>query len=168
MVLLEELAYDFCRRQWEQHIIYTEVRYCPHLLIHEAKVKAGSFDMESEDEKSSADDNDNDNDNDNSQRRQSAREVVHAVTRGLRRGCADFDIIVNQIICAINWRPDWAWDVLALALELRNEQTCGVVGIDIAAGEEHFDRHNFPRLHQPHFDMMQRAQALGLEKHQTE
>jgi adenosine deaminase len=30
--LLEQLAFDFCQRQWEQNTIYTEVRYSPHLL----------------------------------------------------------------------------------------------------------------------------------------
>merc|ERR1712031_76583 len=27
---MEELAYRFCKRQADQHIIYTEVRYSPH------------------------------------------------------------------------------------------------------------------------------------------
>jgi Adenosine deaminase len=30
--LIEELAYDFCQRQWEQNVVYCEVRYSPHLL----------------------------------------------------------------------------------------------------------------------------------------
>jgi adenosine deaminase len=36
------------------------------------------------------------------------------------------------------------------------------VGIDIAAGEEHFDSANFPRLFQPHYDMIQRAKRLDV------
>lgn len=32
LILLEELAFDFVRRQFEQNVIYTEVRYSPHLL----------------------------------------------------------------------------------------------------------------------------------------
>jgi adenosine deaminase len=188
MFLLEELAYDFCRRQWEQHIIYTEVRYCPHLLMmmqqhhdeNEANNKANNKEnnkdgdsldtmkKNGDDEKSTAcsdDDKDKDNSQQQQRRQQSAREVIDAVTRGLRRGCTDFDIIVNQILCAINWRPEWAGDILALACEFRNneqQQPCGVVGIDIAAGEEHFDRHKFPHLYQQHFDMMQQAQTLGI------
>lgn len=31
-VLLEQLAFDFVKRQHEQNVIYTEVRYSPHLL----------------------------------------------------------------------------------------------------------------------------------------
>ncbi len=30
--LIEQLSYDFCQRQWEQNVIYCEVRYSPHLL----------------------------------------------------------------------------------------------------------------------------------------
>lgn len=30
--LIEQLAYDFCKRQWEQNVVYCEVRYSPHLL----------------------------------------------------------------------------------------------------------------------------------------
>jgi adenosine deaminase len=30
--LIEQLSYDFCQRQWEQNVVYCEVRYSPHLL----------------------------------------------------------------------------------------------------------------------------------------
>ena len=30
--LIEQLAFDFCQRQWEQNVIYCEVRYSAHLL----------------------------------------------------------------------------------------------------------------------------------------
>lgn len=30
--LIEQLSYDFCKRQWEQNVVYCEVRYSPHLL----------------------------------------------------------------------------------------------------------------------------------------
>jgi len=157
--LVEELAYDFCRRQWEQNVVYTEVRHCPHLLLPAHEVSAGSFDMDSN--------NNNNNINDNkgeqeTKRKQSAREVLQAITRGLRRGCADYNIIVNQILCAINWRPDWAEDILELTAEFQKEFPCGVVGIDVAAGEEHFDQLRFPHLYEAHYDMMQKAQALGI------
>jgi Adenosine deaminase len=33
--LIEQLAYDFCKRQWEQNVVYCEVRYSPHLLAAE-------------------------------------------------------------------------------------------------------------------------------------
>jgi adenosine deaminase len=100
-MLIEELAYDFCRRQWEQNVLYTEVRHCPHLLIRDNKVeKSGSFHVENEtkDETSQRESHE--------QRKQAAREVLRAITNGLRRGCQDYNIIVNQVLCAINWRPD--------------------------------------------------------------
>ena len=166
LFLVEELAYDFCRRQWEQNVVYTEVRHCPHLLMEEKAAVSGSFDMDM----ASSDDNTSDDEDAMDRKKQqqqsrlaSARSVMQAITRGLQRGCSEYNIIVNQILCAINWRPDWAWDVLELAQEFQTtKQPCGVVGIDIAAGEEHFDKHTFPHLYQAHFDMTQKAQALGI------
>ena len=164
LFLVEELAYDFCRRQWEQHVVYTEVRHCPHLLMGDENTISGSFDMDPAD---AADDDDASGTNEKTEQQQarldSARSVLQAITRRLQRGCIDYKIVVNQILCAINWRPDWAWDVLELAKEFRTTgQPCGVVGIDIAAGEGHFDQHTFPNLYQAHFDMTQQAQALGI------
>ena len=63
LLLVEELAYDFCRRQWEQNIVYTEVRHCPHLLMkeeEEATTISGSFDMETTSSKNGSNDNDDD------------------------------------------------------------------------------------------------------------
>ncbi len=47
---------------------------------------------------------------------------------------------MNQILCCIAWRPDWADDVIDLANDMKNNFPCAVVGVDIAAGEEHFDK----------------------------
>ncbi len=38
LILLEELAFDFVRRQFEQNVIYTEVRYSPHLLAKDPTI----------------------------------------------------------------------------------------------------------------------------------
>ena len=51
-----------------------------------------------------------------------------------------FFVQVNQILCCLAWRPEWAEDIVTLAHERRNNFPCAVVGIDIAAGEEHFDQ----------------------------
>jgi len=167
LFLVEELAYDFCKRQWEQNVVYTEVRHCPHLLMREDdKTLSGSFDMDTND----VDDNDAGINSEYQKRKEqkhrsrleSARKVLQAITRGLQRGCSDYNIVVNQILCCINWRPDWAWDILELAQEFRRGTPCGVVGIDIAAGEEHFDPKTFPDLYQAHYDVMQKAQALDI------
>lgn len=124
-VLLEELAFDFVRRQFEQNVIYTEVRYSPHLLSTKEPKKA--FD---------------------------------AITKGLRRGCEQFSVTVNQILCAICFFPDWSKDIVTLADEHRQDFPCAVVGIDIAAGEAHFMDDSPYR--QGHYEMCRLAQELGL------
>ena len=116
--LLEVLAVDFCKRQAQQHVVYTEMRYSPHLLA-----KGGSLDLHSE-----------------NATLVDADPVVDAVTRGLRRGEELYGVKVNQILCCITWRPDWADDVVRIANERRSDAPCAVVGVDIAAGEEHFDK----------------------------
>jgi adenosine deaminase len=122
--LLEELAFDFVQRQWEQNVIYTEVRYSPNLL--------------SKDPTNS----------------------LAAITKGLRRGCERFPVIVNQILCAICFFPDWAKNVVELAHQHRSDFPCAVVGVDIAAGEAHFERDS--PFWKGHYDMCQQAQALNL------
>jgi adenosine deaminase len=134
--LIEELSYDFCRRQAEQRVIYTECRYSPHLLAKGASL-TGTDSVD-------------------------PLPVFEAVTRGLRRGSSDFGIVVNQILCCITWRPDWADDVVHLASERKEDYPCGVVAVDIAAGEEHFDNANFPHLHEPHLRAMKKAQRLNI------
>lgn len=86
--------------------------------------------------------------------------VLEAVTRGLRRGEKDFKVTVNQILCCITWRPDWAKDVVDLANQHRSDYPCAVVGVDIAAGEDHFDAST--PYHAEHLAAMKRAQELGL------
>lgn len=137
--LLEELAYDFCKRQWEQNIVYTEVRYSPHLLAEPVQKDNSITDA---DEK--------------------ALKVFEAITRGLRRGSGKYGIVVNQIMSAITWRPDWAPKTLDFVIKHQHDFPCATVGIDIAAGEEHFDGEQFPELYQSHYDMIQKAKSLGI------
>lgn len=126
--LLEHLAYDFVKRQREQNVIYTEVRYSPHLLAKDP------------------------------------RKAHHAVTLGLRRGldeCSQGEVtIINQIMCAINFHPEWAADIVNMAQEFRLDFPCAVVGVDIAAGEDHFAPES--PFHKAHFDMCRRAVGLGI------
>jgi adenosine deaminase len=122
--LLEFLALDFVERQFEQNVIYTEVRYSPHLLAKDP------------------------------------REAHVAITRGLRKGCEQYKIKVNQILCAINFYPEWSQDIVDMAECFREDFPCGIVGIDVAAGEDHFTEDS--HLRQGHFDMCQKAKELGL------
>ena len=122
--LLEHLAFDFVQRQYEQNVIYTEVRYSPHLLAKDP------------------------------------RKSFQAITRGLRNGCEKYNIIVNQILCAINFGPQWSSDVVEMADQHRRDFPCAVVGVDVAAGEDHFSEDS--PLRKEHFDMCQKAKELGL------
>ncbi|GMH81656.1 hypothetical protein TrVE_jg3076 [Triparma verrucosa] len=139
MQLLEENAYKFAENQSKQNVVYTEVRYSPHFLAStSSKTKTGVLNG-------------------------AAKEIVAAVTRGLIRGCQEFDIVINQILCCINWRPEWADETVDLAYEFsQGGGKCCVVGVDVAAGEEHFDEVNFPQLHGPHLKAISRAKRLGL------
>jgi len=134
--LIETLAFDFAKRQASQNVVYSEVRYSPHLLA-EGSTFGGTESC-------------------------FPGPVVDAVTRGLRRGEKEYGIIINQILCCIAWRPDWAREIVDLAHERKNNTPCAIVGIDIAAGEEHFDKNAYPHLHDPHYEAFQRAQELSL------
>mmetsp|Transcript_2483 Transcript_2483/g.3743 ORF Transcript_2483/g.3743 Transcript_2483/m.3743 type:complete len:453 (-) Transcript_2483:185-1543(-) len=147
--LLEALAYDFCKRQWEQNVIYTEVRYSPHYLADDGAMNNASSSSSSSKANGTTTNT-------------GANAVVDAITRGLRKGQDEYNITINQILCCITWRPDWADDVVQIAHERRNDGPCAVVGIDIAAGEEHFDKKQFPHLHEPHVSAFQRAKELNL------
>jgi len=78
-----------------------------------------------------------------------------AVTRGLRKGCAKYGVVVNQILCCISFRPAWSIDCVELAATHRLDTPCAVVGIDVAAGEVG----DSPSGHVAAF---QRAKELGL------
>ena len=137
--LIEKNAYKFVQGQKKQNVLYTEVRYSPHFLAAADASTATGIEEGG------------------------ARGVVEAVTAGLVRGCADCGVVVNQILCCINWRPEWADETVSLAADFkRPNQACPVVAVDIAAGEEHFDCSAFPQLHDPHLKAMQRAKSLGL------
>ena len=76
----------------------------------------------------------------------------------MRRGCEKFpNLTINQILCCITWRPDWAASTLELATIHQSSFPCAVVGVDIAAGEEHFNQEEFPSLFGPHFAVAQEA-----------
>jgi len=127
--LLENLAFDFVKRQREQNVIYTEVRYSPHLLAKDP------------------------------------RKAHQAITKGLRRGCLELSTIsgvciVNQILCGIDFQPEWSADVVDMAHEFRHDFPCAVVGVDVAAGESHFAP-NSP-FHNAHLNMCRKAGELGV------
>jgi adenosine deaminase len=49
-----------------------------------------------------------------------------------------------------------------MATKHRNDFPCAVVGVDIAAGEEHFNEHQFTDLFHPHYAMAQEAKKRNI------
>ena len=150
-------------RQAASNVVYTEVRFSPHLLT--------TSDPDSKFLPTLT-----------------PRQVTDAVIAGLKAGCKRERVHVNVILCCITWHPEWADSVVDLALEYKLEQAarfdvkkkswadhvhrCNlhsayyhgqVVGVDIAAGEEHFFKDEFPALHRPHLAAMVRAHEEGIK-----
>ena len=93
--LLEQLSHDFVRRQSQQNIVYTEVRYSPHLLA-----EGGDF---------------------SGTQQVDADPVVDAVTRGLRRGETDFGVKVRQM----NDKNCYTFMVLRISCsDVKNVSSC--------------------------------------------
>ncbi|GIY70429.1 adenosine deaminase [Caerostris darwini] len=105
---IERVAYEFCADSAKQGVLYSEVRYNPHLLsTTHSPIKASTGPL-------------------------TPREVVRCVNRGFVRGSADFNISMRSILCCLRSHPEWSNDVLELCLEFQND---GVVGIDVAGDE---------------------------------
>uniref|UniRef100_A0A7S1UGV6 adenosine deaminase n=1 Tax=Phaeomonas parva TaxID=124430 RepID=A0A7S1UGV6_9STRA len=137
--VIEEQAYAFVLEQARQNVVYTEVRYSPHLLCEGAAYET-----------------------ENGAGLPDGAPVVDAVTRGLRRGCAETGVVVNQIMCCLSFRPDWAMATVELTHRYAENWPCAVVGVDIAAGEAHFEVSENPKSFHAHTVAFQRAQELGL------
>ena len=92
----------------------------------------------------------------------SATAVVDAVTAGLRRGCEKHDVWVNQILCCIALNYEWSPEVADIAIARHGKAPCGVVGIDIAAGEQHFEEAIEKKTANRHGASIARAREAGL------
>jgi adenosine deaminase len=128
--LLEEVAYQFCEFQRRSNVIYTEVRYSPHEFFSEEHKENPPEGM--------------------------AKAVVESISKGLARGQQACGITVKQILCCINFSPQWSMDTVKTAAACKD---LGVVGVDIASGEHHFD---IDALHQAHKAAMDIAHKEGL------
>ena len=102
------MAYELCEMQAEQGVIYSELHYPPHFLLVRNE---GGRDYESSN-------------------RITVRDVVRAVNKGLDQGQRRFKVVIRSVLTIIRLRPEWANEILALAVQFRDE---GVVGIDMAA-----------------------------------
>jgi len=106
---LEEIGARFVAAQAAQGIVYTEVRYSPHLLTGGDIFGPGQV--------------------------VDPEPAFAAVTRGLRKGCKAHGVVVNQIICCISFQPAWSLQCVEMAAKHRKDFPCAVVGVDVAAGE---------------------------------
>jgi hypothetical protein len=61
---------------------------------------------------------------------------VRAVGRGLRRGEQRLGVVLRQILCCLDFAPQWSAECATLLQTVGREG--GLVGIDVAAGEAHF------------------------------
>ena len=109
---LYDIAYDFAERQAAQGVRYTEVRWDPvrPAISHLANT---SITQEA---------------------------AVRAVERGLRVASERHGIEVHQLLCAMRGSPGAAcFDLARLADAMRSGSLGGVVGMDIAGDEYHFN-----------------------------
>jgi len=135
--IIEELACAFVSRQAAQNVLYTEVRYSPHIMT-----SVGTYDGDAGANASGSDD-----------MHAQAQAVVEAVTRGLRRGCEKHPgTEIAQILCFLDGKVEWIDSLMQIASTGRAAsaaasalpfgaqplETCPIVGVDIAAGEDHF------------------------------
>lgn len=106
---LERIAYEFCEDAANEGVLYSEVRFCPHLLssTHSCFL-------------------------DNVVGTTTPRDVVKYVTKGLNRGAEKFKITVRSILCCFRLRPEWSEEIVHLCKEFQSQ---GVVGIDVAGDE---------------------------------
>ena len=112
LAAIEEFAYRFAQRQHASNALYTEVRYCPHLFLEDALL------------------------GDAAARIAAAEQVVRAVGCGLRRGEQRLGVVLRQILCCLDFAPQWSAECATLLQTVGREG--GLVGIDVAAGEAHF------------------------------
>ncbi|XP_015910057.2 adenosine deaminase [Parasteatoda tepidariorum] len=103
---IERVAYEFCEDLADQNVIYSEVRYCPHLLCSSLENEISG--------------------------QLTPRDVVMCVNKGLNRGAAKFKLSVRSILCCFRPNPEWSQEILDLCQEFKSH---GVVGIDVAGDE---------------------------------
>lgn len=143
--------------QAAHNVLYTEVRYSPHTLTSNATLPSseekeglkrgegqrGQQREPTRDEGQTGAEGDvvKDEEKRGSHRLDGsdARQVVYAITRGLELGCSEHpQTEVRQILCFIDGRPEYCSELVQIAAEMKGKGPCGVVGVDIAAGEAHF------------------------------
>ena len=107
------MATDFVGRQARQNVTYTEVRYDPVRPAHSRLANESV----------------------------SIRRAVLAIEKGLRVGCERHGIEVYQLLCAMRGAPaSQCYEVAELAASVRSGLLGGVVGLDLAGDELHYNQ----------------------------
>ena len=152
---IERVAYELCKRQYENKVYYTEVRFNPYLLCESFDTDMRSAIALNEfDEIVTADQPNNDT------IEQELRNVIESVINGLQKGCQEYNIKISPIISCLRYRPDLSDKLIELAFEYRDLQNnkCHIVGMDLFGGNE-LRYHS--RLHQ---NVFKRCKVLGLNR----
>ncbi|XP_029078063.1 adenosine deaminase isoform X1 [Monodon monoceros] len=108
---IKRTAYEFVEMKAKEGVVYTEVRYSPHLLAN-SKVEPIPWNQAEGD--------------------LTPDEVVCLVDQGLQDGERDFGVKVRSILCCMRHQPSWSPEVVELCKKYR-QQT--VVAIDLAGDE---------------------------------
>lgn len=109
---LHEIAEEFVHRQALQRVNYTEVRYDP-LRAARSNLAKASIGVE---------------------------QAVRAIESGLRAGSLRYGVEAYQLLCAMRGSPaESCFELARLAAQMRSGELGGVVGIDLAGDEFHFN-----------------------------
>jgi len=114
-IAIKEMAVEFCRRQYQGNVLYTETRFAPNDFIG---AKDSEFQLTED-------------------------EVVETVLEGLQQGTKQYGIQIRLILCLLcSWDGDEdprSIKTLELMEKYRFDaetNPCGVVAIDIAGNEQ--------------------------------
>lgn len=152
---IERVAYELCKRQFDNKILYSEVRFNPYLLC-----KSFSTDMSSAIALNEFDEVVTINNPNNDEMDKELRMVIESVIKGLQRGTKQFNIKISPIISCLRYRPDLSSKLIELAFEyrqLRNNK-CHIVGMDLFGGNE-------LRYHSRlHWNVFKKCKIFGLNR----
>uniref|UniRef100_A0A5S6QVS4 Adenosine deaminase n=1 Tax=Trichuris muris TaxID=70415 RepID=A0A5S6QVS4_TRIMR len=134
---LERVAYEYCAIQAENNVIYSEIRYSPHLLSN--VISNNPYIPPSGPYRAKGD--------------VGPERVVQCINEGLRKGQRDFGIQVRSLLCCIVGYSDWSEEILRLCNKYKSD---GVVGIDQAGANVKFGQHEISIFNQ--------AEKMGIHR----
>lgn len=163
---IKRIAYELCKTQFENKVLYTEVRFNPYLLsniFHNSSLHSLPEDEYGEiieDNPSNVNKYKNTKMDDDNPDNKELEIIIECVINGLNEGCKQFGIYVYPIISCLRYRPDLSNTLVNLAFKYRDQRqhTCNIVGLDLFAGHELLYH---SRLH--FHSMQRRCKALDIK-----